>query len=95
MGADPMSAPDLFTPALVPTEEPMPREPREFQWRPENEDIIVPRQPALAIFRNAWDQIIIRQERDWDDEDDAYIRISRENLSTVIARLQAIQRGED
>jgi hypothetical protein len=73
-----MSAPDLFTPALVPNEEPVPREPREFQWRPENEDIIVPPQPALAIYVNQWGQVVIRQEGDWDDEDDIYIRISRE-----------------
>jgi hypothetical protein len=71
-----------------------PAEDDEFRWEPENRDIIVPDQAALAIYVNRWDQIVIREERSWDRDEDWYIRISRENLSAVIKRLQAIQRGE-
>jgi hypothetical protein len=67
----------------------------EFRWEPENQDIIVPNQSALAIYVNRWDQVIIREERSWDRDEDWYIRISRENLPSVIKRLQAIQRGEE
>jgi hypothetical protein len=67
----------------------------DFRWDPENEDIVVPEQLALAIYQNHWGQVVIRQERAWDEEDDIYIRFNMESLPKVIAKLQAIQRGEE
>jgi hypothetical protein len=67
----------------------------DFSWDPENGDVIVPEQRALAVYVNLWGQVVIREERrGWDDESDVYIRISMENLGKVIAALQAIQRDE-
>jgi hypothetical protein len=63
---------------------------RDFRWEPENEDIIVPEQFALAIYRNHWGQVVLRQERSWDEDDDAFVRVNTESLPKVIARLQAI-----
>jgi hypothetical protein len=62
----------------------------DFRWDPENEDIIVPEQSALAVYLNRWGQVVIREERSWDRDEDWYIRISRENLPSVITRLQAL-----
>jgi hypothetical protein len=67
----------------------------DFSWDPENGDVIVPHQPALAVHLNRWRQVVIRQERNWDDDDDTYITINMESLPRVIATLQAIQRGQE
>jgi hypothetical protein len=58
-------------------------------------DIIVPHQPALAVYLNHWGQVVIRQEREWDEEDDVYVRFNVESLPKVIAKLQALLRGEE
>jgi hypothetical protein len=67
----------------------------DFSWDPENEDVIVPDQLALAVYRNHWGQVVIRQERAWDEEDDVYVRINMESLPKVIARLQRLLDGKE
>jgi hypothetical protein len=47
---------------------PKPRNPR-FDWGPENDDVLVPSQPALAVYVNPWCQIVIRQEGEIFEED--------------------------
>jgi hypothetical protein len=44
---------------------------------------------------NHWGQVVIRQEREWDEEDDVYVRFNVESLPKVIAKLQALLRGEE
>jgi hypothetical protein len=61
----------------------------DFDWSPTNEDIIVAPQPAIAIYRNAWGQVVIRAE-EADDGVDAFIRISPEHLPRLIDKLTAI-----
>jgi hypothetical protein len=65
-------------------------EPEGFSWEPENEDVIVPEQPGLAIYRNAWGQIVIRQPVLM--EEDTFVRFNIESLPQVIAKLQSILR---
>src|ERR1700675_2707746 len=59
------------------------RREEEFQWQPENEDIVVPEQNALAIYVNPWGQIVLRQEGEF-REDDAWVRINIESVPQVI-----------
>jgi hypothetical protein len=70
---------------------PKPVEREHFDWGAGNPDIVVVSQPATAIYLNPWDQIVIRQEAETgDDDDDHFVRFTRENLPALIARLQAI-----
>jgi hypothetical protein len=70
---------------------PKPVEREHFDWGVGNPDIVVVSQPATAIYLNPWDQIVIRQEAETgDDDDDHFVRFTRENLPALIARLQAI-----
>jgi hypothetical protein len=62
----------------------------EFEWDTNNEDVIVPDQRATAVYVNRWGQAVIRQEKAWDEEDDAFVIVDRFHLPTLIARLQAI-----
>lgn len=64
--------------------------PTEFDWL-EDETVIVPSQPATAIYFNAAGDVVIRQEGDYPGED-AFIRIRPENLAPLVKRLQEIER---
>jgi hypothetical protein len=58
-----------------------------FDWGAANEDVVLRHQLAIAIYRNALDGLVIRQERDWNDDDDTYIVISPENVDAFIDKL--------
>jgi hypothetical protein len=40
-------------------------------------------------------QVVIRQERAWDEEDDIYLRLNMESVPKVIAKLQRLLSGEE
>jgi len=63
----------------------------EFDWA-SDDSIAVREQPALAIYSNRYGQVVIRRERNWDEEDDCFIQISTENVLTIVA---AILRAAD
>ena len=63
----------------------------KFNWGPENEDVVVPEQKALAIYANPWGQVVIRQEAAWDESEDRFLVISWENLPKVIEQLTKIR----
>ena len=65
-----------------------------FDWSPDNPDVVLPEQPATAVYMNPWGQVVIRQERAWNDEDDSYVRISLHNVQCLIDRLQAVMQAQ-
>jgi hypothetical protein len=73
-------------PRLTPTPEP------DFDWSPENPDIMMPEQRSTAVYLNRWQQVCIRQERAWDEDEDPYLCISVEHVPSLIDRLQALMR---
>src|SRR3712207_7449439 len=38
-------------------------------WEPENGDILLHEQRALAVYENQWGEVTLRQEKLWDEED--------------------------
>ena len=56
----------------------------EFDWSPENGDIAVPPQPALAVYANAWGQLVIR------NDDDMFICVSPEHVPKLIDKMRAV-----
>lgn len=62
----------------------------DFKWNdPENGDVIVPQQQAIAIYVNPWGQVVIRAAGE-DYGEDAFVVVSREHLPALIAKLLAI-----
>lgn len=61
-----------------------------FQWTVNNEDVLLPEQRTTAVYLNRWGQVVIRQERQWDEDSDPFMTIDHAHLPAVIARLQDI-----
>lgn len=74
-------------PAIVTPKPPQPPQPPEFDWWGNNADVVIPEQQGIAVYENLRGEIVIRQKRDWCDEDDTYIAVQRQNLRTLIDKL--------
>jgi hypothetical protein len=78
--------------AIVNTQH-VPRSSRDdrFDWSRANPDILLPQQPATAVYQNGFDQVVIRQEDQFGDSDsEMWVVINLGELPTLIARLQDI-----
>ena len=58
---------------------------RDFNWSDEDA-VVLRRQLAVAAYRTPDGGLVIRQERDWNDEDDMCIVISPENVGDFVRR---------
>jgi hypothetical protein len=63
----------------------------DFKWEPENGAVIVPQQPAIAVYVNPWGQVVIRAAGE-DYGEDVFIRVSPEHVPALIAKLTAIMK---
>jgi hypothetical protein len=61
-----------------------------FDWSHKNQDVILPEQRSLAVYKNNFGQAVIRVEQHWDEESDPYIVIDHAHIPAVIAALRAI-----
>jgi hypothetical protein len=61
-----------------------------FKWGFDNPDVAIPEQVATAVYVNPWGQVVIRQERRWDEEADPYVVIDYAHLPELIHRLRII-----
>ena len=62
----------------------------DFDWSAENGDVIVAPQKAIAIYRNAWGQIVIRAAASDYGEEDSFVAVAPEHVPALIAKLSAI-----
>jgi hypothetical protein len=60
----------------------------DFDWA-HDESVVVPAQPAIAVYINSREQVVIRAEGG-DYGEDSFVVISVEHLPKVIAKLTAI-----
>jgi hypothetical protein len=61
---------------------------RDFDWKALEERCIVQqRVMRVAIYSNPSGDVVIRQERDWDEEDDPFIIIARANVPAAIEQM--------
>jgi hypothetical protein len=61
-----------------------------FEWSADNPDVVAQRQDSVAVYENANGSITIRREREWDEDDDVLIVITKPNvLAFVRAMLRA------
>ncbi|RWE26664.1 MAG: hypothetical protein EOS41_05915 [Mesorhizobium sp.] len=61
----------------------------EIDWC-NGQEVIIERQTAIAVYTNQAAGIVIRQEREWDEEDDTFIVLSTPEAARRI--IEAIQR---
>lgn len=59
----------------------------DFDWNRMDAPVVLQQQRKTAIYMNPADDVVIRQEADWDEENDPFIVIGAQNLRRVIARL--------
>jgi hypothetical protein len=62
-----------------------------FDWH-DDADILLKRQDAIALYTNNDNDIVIRRERQWDEEDDVHIVIPRSAVRRMIERLERLLR---
>jgi hypothetical protein len=63
-------------------------EPEENHFLPECEDLVLPSQPAIAVYTNRYGQIVIRQEATGYDDEDHFVYICPQHLDALIVRLR-------
>jgi hypothetical protein len=64
--------------------------PPEFDWNPDNDtdhSIVVRHQPAIAVYLNPHDELVIRQQDQYDDSDDHFVFITEDNVLRVVERM--------
>ena len=66
----------------------------DFDWT-SNESIAVHEQPAIAVYCNSYGQVVLRRERSWDEEEDCFIPIARENVLTIVRAILVAADMED
>lgn len=80
----------IASPAVSPWKPapPAEKEPAFDPFDKDGEDMVIKHQPAVAIYLNPWDVVVIRQRSD--DGDDPCVFICEEHLSAVISKLSEI-----
>lgn len=63
---------------------------QDFNWNDAKDDLIVPSTQAVAAYLNPAGDIVIRQERDWNDEDDSFVVVPISAGLKLIAKLEAL-----
>lgn len=58
---------------------------KEFSWS--DRSVIVPEQQAVAAYFNDKGNLVIRQERSWDRDEDSFIFIDRANADGFLDKL--------
>lgn len=59
-----------------------------FNWQKDEDCIVVHHQAAVAIYRNEQGSLVIRQERDWNEDEDQIIVITKAAENEFMSRLR-------
>jgi hypothetical protein len=51
---------------------------------------VVRHQPAIAVYRNPHDEVVIRQQDQYDDSHDHFVFITKDNVLKVVERMLAV-----
>jgi hypothetical protein len=60
--------------------------PDDFDWSADNPDVVTHRQDSIAVYENAHGDVVIRREKDWNDED-VYIVVDKVHVPAVVAAM--------
>jgi hypothetical protein len=56
-------------------------------WSHSNPDLVIPEQRATCVYANKFNAIVIRQEKSWNEEDDACIYIHPQHVDALVEKL--------
>jgi hypothetical protein len=59
----------------------------DFDWKPNGEDydsIVVKHQPAIAVYQNPHDGIVIRQEGHYGPDEDQFVVVTKDNVPRLV-----------
>jgi hypothetical protein len=62
----------------------------EFDWNPSSDtehSIVVRHQPAIAVYLNPHDEVVVRQQDQYDESDDHFVFITKDNVPKVVERM--------
>ena len=62
----------------------------DFDWNPSNDTdhcIVVRHQPAIAVYANPHDEVVIRQQDQYDESDDHFVYVTKDNVLKVAERM--------
>jgi hypothetical protein len=68
-------------------------EPKYDPFAPDSEDMVIPHQPAIAVYENTVGAVVIRQVATVYDEEDPVIQVRPEHVEKLIARLRYVAKG--
>jgi hypothetical protein len=63
---------------------------QDFDWNDAKDDLIVPSTQAVAVYLNTAGNIVIRQERDWNGDDDTFVVVPISAGQKLIEKLQEL-----
>src|SRR5262245_15943543 len=66
---------------------------RKFDWD-DRDVVVVPTQPAIAVYFNTADAVVIRQESPMHPDEDSCVFVQIQNLGPLISILQEIAAGK-
>jgi hypothetical protein len=55
----------------------------DFDWSADSADVVQREVPSVAVYPNVHGQICIRQQRTWDDEEDACLIVAPYNAARI------------
>jgi hypothetical protein len=64
-----------------------------FKWEPENDAVVLTHRPAIAVYVNPWNQIVIRKQATEYEDEDPCIWLDRRDVQALIKRLEALSHG--
>jgi len=70
-----------------------PEDPSDFKWS-KDESVIIRQQRATAVYVNTRGEIVIRQEMDWDEDEDTFVFIARSNAEEFYLALGNLLKDE-
>jgi hypothetical protein len=82
-GRPPSSNNDIDKPAGSEEE----NQPGKFDWKRDSDAIVCQKQPRTAVYENSRDQVVIRQEANWDEQDDSYVVFNKSTIPDLIRSL--------
>ena len=83
-------------PLALPGPKPRPRVDDDFDWSPgRNDSVVIPSQPAIAVFFNPLGEVVIRQESQLHPDEDHFIYVRPSNLRTLINSLIDLDKEGD
>lgn len=65
----------------------------KFDWE-KDPDVIIKHQNAIAVYENVRGCLMIRRQKDWDEDDDTFISIAPDNLDALKTALSRFSKKE-